>query len=51
MGYLFLAVVFYTVVKFSVEVWTQIAYRSDNERREAEYHRNEIEFQELKNKA
>ncbi len=38
MGYLLLAVVFYTVVKFSVDVWLQFRYeRSDrNERYELE---------------
>ena len=29
MGYLLLAVVFYTVVKFSVEVWSQLRYEKN----------------------
>ena len=30
MGYLFLAVVFYTVVKYGVHVWSQLFYAQNN---------------------
>lgn len=34
MGYLLLATIFYTVVKFSVDVWLQLRYeRSDSDKR------------------
>ncbi|KKN03286.1 hypothetical protein LCGC14_1109220 [marine sediment metagenome] len=35
MGYLFLAVVFYTVVKFSVDVWLQFRYETQENRHRA----------------
>ena len=34
MGYLLLAVVFYTVVRFSVEVWSQLRYEKNDEERD-----------------
>lgn len=34
MGYLLLAVMFYTVVKFSVDVWLQFRYEAEKEDRD-----------------
>ena len=47
MGYLFLATVFYTVVKFSVDVWLQLRYERDDAERN---HEHGYEIGELKKK-
>ncbi len=50
MGYLLLAVMFYTVVKYSTRVWTQIRYEAQEDKRETAYRQQEKEIIELKEK-
>ncbi len=45
MGYLLLAVVFYTVVKYSVKMWLQFRYEKDDAERDHGYGREIMELQ------